>query len=64
MKASEIRTKKPEEIDSLEESLSRDLAMLELQVRMGDLREMARCGLLRREIARIQTIRNEMRRKG
>ena len=64
MKAGEIRTKKPEEVDSLEENLGRDLVQLKLQARMGGLRETARLGLLRKQIARIQTIRNETRRKG
>ncbi|MBI2083834.1 MAG: 50S ribosomal protein L29 [Deltaproteobacteria bacterium] len=58
-KASEIKEKKPEELILLERDLRRELGELQLKVRMGTTASTARLGQIRREIARILTIRRE-----
>ena len=56
----EMRGQKKEELVSLEEKLRKELSQLRLRAAMGDLKETAKVGDLRREIARILTVRKEV----
>lgn len=60
-KTSELREKKPEELNLIERDLLREFGELQLKVRMGTSASTARLGQIRREIARILTIRRENR---
>jgi len=59
MKAAEIRTKKPEEVEALEESLRQELSDLRMKLPLGEFRQTSRLGQLRRDIARIKTLQHE-----
>lgn len=58
MKPKELREKKGEELEALERDLRRELAEAELKFRMGTLGVSRRLEL-RRDIARVLTIRKE-----
>ena len=58
-RAKELREKKTEELDVLDRDLSRELAEETIKLRMGTSSRTARLGQIRRDRARIQTIRKE-----
>ncbi len=62
MKAEEIRKMSEEEIRSKLEDAREELMKLRFQHVSGQLTDTSRLRLLRREIARMETILNEMRR--
>ena len=59
MKARELKEKKPEELLTLEQGLRHELGEIRLKVAMGTFNKTARLGQIRREIARILTVRKE-----
>jgi large subunit ribosomal protein L29 len=59
MKASEIRDLSLEEMDAKERGLSQELMNLRFQKETGQLGSTARIRAIRKDIARIQTIRNQ-----
>ncbi|MBI2981501.1 MAG: 50S ribosomal protein L29 [Deltaproteobacteria bacterium] len=58
-KVDALREKKPEELNLAEAGLHRELGELRLKHRMGAAISTARLGQIRKEIARILTIRKE-----
>ncbi len=61
MKANEIRDLSPEEMDAKEQDLAEELLKLRFQKVTGQIGSPAHIREIRRDIARIQTIRNEVR---
>ncbi|NOY52905.1 MAG: 50S ribosomal protein L29 [Deltaproteobacteria bacterium] len=61
MKASEIRDLSPEEMDAREQDLAEELLKLRFQKETGQISSPVHIREVRREIARIKTIRNEVR---
>jgi len=61
MKAKEIREKNPSELSQLLQKLERELLDARFQKATGQLKDTARIGKLRRDIARIMTIAREKR---
>lgn len=59
MKPTEIRELTIEEMDSKEIELSEELLNLRFQKETGQLSNPARIRVIRKEIARIETVRNE-----
>lgn len=59
MKPSDLREMTMEEIDAKEKELSEELLNLRFQKETGQLSNFARITSLRKDVARIQTIRNE-----
>ncbi len=59
MKAQEIRDMSPEELDNKEEELKDQLFKLKFQESLGQLENSSRLKLIKKDIARIKTIRNE-----
>lgn len=59
MKPTEVRDKTPDELDDLLERLRRERLNLRFQQATGQLENVARMRLLRRDIARIETVRRE-----
>lgn len=57
MKAKEVREKTATELGHLEDKLREELAALRMKARVGQLAETAKIGLIRRDIARILTIK-------
>lgn len=62
MKFREVNEKKDEEISLLETKLRQEFAELKMKARLGQLREIAKPGNVRRDIARVLTVRQQ--RKG
>ncbi len=62
MKASELREKSKEELNTMLEELSREQFNLRMQQGTGQLAKPDRIKKVRRDIARIHTILNEMAR--
>lgn len=58
MKIKEIREKKGNDLDLLETKLRGELSDLSLQARAGQLATTHKIGSLRRDIARILTVKN------
>jgi large subunit ribosomal protein L29 len=63
MKAQEIRDMSPEELDNKEEELKDQLFKLKFQESLGQLENSSRLKLIKKDIARIKTIRNEITRE-
>lgn len=61
MKANEIRDLSPEEMDAKEVGFAEELLNLRFQKETGQLGSSTRIREIRRDIARIKTIRNENR---
>ncbi len=61
MKANEIRDLSPEEVAVKEHDLAEELLKLRFQKETGQIGSSARIREVRRDIARIKTIRNENR---
>jgi len=61
MKANEIRDLSPEEMDAKERDLAEELLKLRFQKETGQIGSPAHIREIRRDIARIKTIRNEGR---
>ncbi|MCY4034486.1 MAG: 50S ribosomal protein L29 [Hyphomicrobiales bacterium] len=59
MKPTEVRDKTPDELDDLLERLRRERLNLRFQQATGQLENVARMRMLRRDIARIETVRRE-----
>lgn len=59
MKPTEVRDKTPDELDDLLERLRRERLNLRFQQATGQLENVARMRALRRDIARIETVRRE-----
>lgn len=59
MKPTEVRDKTPDELDDLLERLRRERLNLRFQQATGQLENVARMRSLRRDIARIETVRRE-----
>lgn len=59
MNAKDLRTKSAKEMGKLEQELSEELFKLQIQKRTGQLTGVARLGQVRKDIARIKTIKNE-----
>lgn len=59
MKPTEVRGKTPDELDDLLERLRRERLNLRFQQATGQLENVARMRSLRRDIARIETVRRE-----
>ena len=59
MKPTEVRDKTPDELDDLLERLRRERLNLRFQQATGQLENVARVRSLRRDIARIETVRRE-----
>lgn len=59
MKASEMRTTKPAEYDALESNLRAELVKLQMEVRLGQGGNSGKLGQVKRDIARLLTIRRE-----
>jgi large subunit ribosomal protein L29 len=57
MKAKDIREKAEADWEKMEASLRQDLAMTRLQLHAGQLANTAKVGALKRDLARILTIR-------
>jgi len=60
MKATELRQKNPEELNSLLLDLSREQFNLRMQKGSGQLSKPSQMKLVRREIARIKTVLQEI----
>jgi len=60
MKAQEIREMSPEELDNKEEELKDQLFKLKFQHSLGQLENSSRLKLIKKDIARIKTIREEL----
>lgn len=60
MKAAELRQKKPEELKEMMTDLLREQFNLRMQNGSGQLSKPSQVKLVRRDIARIKTILNEM----
>lgn len=63
MKIGEIRDLTPDQLEDRLVELKKEQFNLRFQKASGQLENMARIGQVRREIARIQTARNELRGK-
>lgn len=61
MKASEIRDMKPEEIEAKLADAREELMKLRFQQVSGQLTDTSRLRILRRDIARMMTVRNEQK---
>lgn len=61
MKASEIRDLKPEEIEAKLADAREELMKLRFQQVSGQLTDPSRLRILRRDIARMMTVRNEQK---
>ncbi len=59
MKSSDIRNMKPEDLEAKEKELRRELFNLKLQNATGQAENPIRIKLLKKDIARVQTIANE-----
>lgn len=59
MKAKELREKGAEEIQVLETGLRKEFAESVLKLRMGSFTKVARLAQIKRDIARILTLRKE-----
>lgn len=59
MKFKEVLEKKADDLDLLEKKLREELALLSMQLRMGQGTQSAKIGQLRRDIARVQTARRQ-----
>ena len=64
MKAEDLRTKTPDELNDELASLSKEALNLRFQQASGQLEGTARIGAVRHDIARILTILNEKKRSG
>ena len=63
MRASELRHKSPEELQTMERELSEQVFALRLQKVTGQLRNPSKLRELKREIARVLTVANEKQRE-
>ena len=59
MRASELRHKSPEELTDMEQELSEQLFALRLQKVTGQLENPSRIREVKRDLARVLTVRNE-----
>jgi len=62
MKASELRQKSRDELSALLIELAREIFALKMQKGTGQLSKTAQVKQVRRDVARVQTILNEMAR--
>lgn len=64
MKAKEIRKKKPVDLERMEGEIAEEVFRLQMQQRNAQLENTTRIGHLRRELARIKTVRHEREQGG
>lgn len=63
MRASELRHKTEDELTDLDKELSEQLFALRLQKVTGQLENPSKIGEVRRDLARVLTVRNEKKRE-
>jgi large subunit ribosomal protein L29 len=63
MRASELRHKSPEELDTLERDLSEQIFALRLQQVTGQLESASKIRTIKRDLARVLTVANEKKRE-
>ena len=63
MRASEMRHKSPEELDTLERDLSEQIFALRLQQVTGQLESASKIRTIKRDLARVLTVANEKKRE-
>jgi large subunit ribosomal protein L29 len=64
MRASELRHKSPEELTDMERELAEQLFALRLQKVTGQLENPSRIREVKRDLARVLTVRNQTKREG
>jgi large subunit ribosomal protein L29 len=64
MRASELRHKSPEELTDMERELSEQLFALRLQKVTGQLENPSKIREVKRDLARVLTVRNQTKREG
>ncbi len=64
MRASELRHKSPDELTEMERELSEQLFALRLQKVTGQLESPSKIRDVKRDLARVLTVRNETKREG
>ncbi|MDO8462445.1 MAG: 50S ribosomal protein L29 [Deltaproteobacteria bacterium] len=60
----ELREKKPEELVAFEAQLRSEVATLTVKMRTGQVQDTSRLSKIKKDIARILTLRSEQERKG
>lgn len=55
----DVRGKSPEELEALESNLRQEIAALRIQARMGQLRETAKLSHLKKNVARLLTLKRQ-----
>jgi large subunit ribosomal protein L29 len=63
MRASELRHKSPEELDTMERDLSEQIFALRLQQVTGQLESASKIRTIKRDLARVLTVANEKKRE-
>lgn len=63
MRANELRDKTPDELTVMEAELSEQLFALRLQKVTGQLENPSKIGQVKRDLARVLTVRNEKQRE-
>jgi len=63
MRASEMRHKSPEELDTMERDLSEQIFALRLQQVTGQLESASKIRTIKRDLARVLTVANEKKRE-
>jgi len=64
MRASELRHKSPDELSTMERELSDQLFALRLQKVTGQLENPSKIRDVRRDLARVLTVQNQMKNRG
>lgn len=64
MRASELRQKSPDELTDMEQELAEQLFALRLQKVTGQLENPSKIREVKRDLARVLTVRNETKREG
>ncbi len=64
MRASELRHKSPEELTDMERELSEQLFALRLQKVTGQLENPSKIREVKRDLARVLTVRNQVKTEG
>jgi len=64
MRASELRHKSPEELTDMERELAEQLFALRLQKVTGQLENPSKIREVKRDLARVLTVRNQTKREG
>jgi ribosomal protein L29 len=59
----ELRRKSPQELEKMSQSLREQMRVLRFEIRAGQQRKVHQAELIRRSIAKVLTISNEMKKK-